>query len=132
MGIALLAMVILIGVLLFWLTHRDASLKENYRDDIQTGGDLEAAYLKNGPYAASYYEDPAFQVFEKYEISYPAELETENKKYPWYAMVLGGRGPSPRHSTSSMPLTVSLSSQQRKLIPGMGLVQRCAFAIWKG
>ena len=91
MGIALLAMVILIGVFLFWLTHRDASLKENYRDDIQTGGALEAAYLKNGPYAASYYEAPAFQVFEKYEISYPAELETENKKYP-VIVVCNGTG----------------------------------------
>lgn len=91
MGIALLAIVILIGVFFFWLTHRDASLKENYRDEIQTGGALEASYLKDGPYAASYYEDPAFQVFEKYEISYPAELETENKKYP-VIVVCNGTG----------------------------------------
>ena len=91
MGIVLLAVVILMGVFLFWLTHSDVSLKNNYRDDIQTGGDLEAAYLKDGPYVTSYYEEPALQVFEKYEISYPTELETENKKYP-VIVVCNGTG----------------------------------------
>lgn len=91
MGVALLVMVILIGVFLFWLTHRDASLKESYRDEIQTGSTLETTYLKDGPCATSYYEEPALQVFEKYEISYPSELETENRKYP-VIVVCNGTG----------------------------------------
>ncbi len=91
LGIILLVIVGLIAVFLFWLTHRDASLKENYRDSIQTGGAIEASYLQNGPYTTAYYEERAFQIFEKYEISYPAELETEHKKYP-VIVVCNGTG----------------------------------------
>lgn len=81
-GILLLAVVLLIAAFLFWLTHRDASLKEDYREEIQTGGAIEAACLETGPYATSYYEEPTTQVFEKYLISYPTELETEERQYP--------------------------------------------------
>ena len=81
-GIVILVIVVLVGVFLFWLTHRDSSLKDNYRDSIQTGGTIEAAYLRNGPYATSFYEETTMQVFEKYAVSYPTELETTEKKYP--------------------------------------------------
>ena len=67
---------------MFWLTHRDQSLKETYRNDIQTGGEIEEAYLKKGPYETGYYEETTMQGFEKYAISYPKELETADKKYP--------------------------------------------------
>ncbi len=90
-GIIILIIIVLIAGFLFWLTHRDSSLKENYREDIQTGGAIEAAYLQDGPYETSYYEEAAVQVFEKYEISYPKELETENKKYP-VIVVCNGTG----------------------------------------
>ncbi len=90
-GIIILVIIALIGILLLWLTHRDSSLKENYRDDIQTGGAIEAAYLQNGPYETAYYEEATAQIFEKYEISYPKELETENKKYP-VIVVCNGSG----------------------------------------
>lgn len=91
MGILLLAIIILIAVFIFWITHIDSSLKDNYRDSIETGGSIEAAYLKDGPYAVSYYEETALQIFEKYEISYPTKLETENKKYP-VIVVCNGTG----------------------------------------
>ncbi|MDO4523536.1 MAG: hypothetical protein Q4B57_10405 [Eubacteriales bacterium] len=90
-GIIILVIIALIGILLLWLTHRDSSLKENYQDDIQTGGAIEAAYLQNGPYETAYYEEATAQIFEKYEISYPKELETENKKYP-VIVVCNGSG----------------------------------------
>ncbi len=90
-GIIILVIIALIAGLLFWLTHRDSSLKETYRDDIQTGGVVEATYLEDGPYEAAYYEEAAVQIFEKYEISYPKELETENKKYP-VIVVCNGTG----------------------------------------
>ena len=80
--VVLVVLIAVAGVFLFWLLNRDASLKDNYRDSIQTGGTVEAAYLKDGPYETSYYEEPAFQVFEKYEISYPTELESKEKTYP--------------------------------------------------
>ena len=90
-GIILLAAVLLIAAFLFWLTHRDASLKENYREGLQTGGTIEAACLENGPYATSYYEESTTQVFEKYLISYPTELETEERQYP-VIVVCNGTG----------------------------------------
>ena len=39
-GIILAAIIILIAVFLFWLTHRDASLKDTYRESIATGGSV--------------------------------------------------------------------------------------------
>ena len=90
-GIILASIIILIAVFLFWLTHRDASLKDTYRESIATGGSVEAAYLTDGPYATSYYEEPTMQGFEKYEISYPTELETENRTYP-VIVVCNGTG----------------------------------------
>lgn len=90
-GIIFIAIIILLFGFIFWLTHRDASLKDTYRENIETGGNIEASYLKDGPYATSYYEEAAMQVFEKYEISYPTELETENKKYP-VIVVCNGTG----------------------------------------
>lgn len=81
-GIILLVFFVLVGAFLFWLTHRDQSLKEAYRNDIQTGGEIEEAYLKKGPYETGYYEETTMQGFEKYAISYPKELETADKKYP--------------------------------------------------
>ena len=56
-GIILLVFFVLVGAFLFWLTHRDQSLKETYRNDIQTGGEIEEAYLKKGPYETGYYEE---------------------------------------------------------------------------
>ncbi|MCD8124339.1 MAG: hypothetical protein LUE23_04780, partial [Lachnospiraceae bacterium] len=90
-GIVLLVIVAMIAVFLFWLTHRDSSLKDNYRDSIKTGGTIETACLEDGSYATSYYEQTAVQVFEKYEISYPTELETEEKTYP-VIVVCNGTG----------------------------------------
>ena len=90
-GIVILVIVVIIAVFLFWLTHRDNSLKENYRDSIQPGGSIEADYLKTGTYAASYLEENTMQNFEKYEISYPTELETSDKKYP-VIVVCNGTG----------------------------------------
>ncbi len=90
-GIIILIIIAVLALLLFWLTHRDQSLKENYREEIQTGGEIEQRYLQDGPYETSYYEEPTMQVFEKYEISYPKELETNDKKYP-VIVVCNGTG----------------------------------------
>ncbi|MCD8023520.1 MAG: hypothetical protein LUF30_11315 [Lachnospiraceae bacterium] len=90
-GIILLVIVALVAVLIYWITHIDSSVKDNYRESIETGGTIEAAYLEDGPYATSYYEQTAVQVFEKYEISYPTELETEDKTYP-VIVVCNGTG----------------------------------------
>ena len=64
---------------------------ENYRDKLETGGEIEAKYLMNGNFATSYYEEPTLQVFEKYQIHYPTELISQNKKYP-VIVVCNGTG----------------------------------------
>lgn len=92
-GIVLLVMiaivVILVCVLLWKMSHN--TLSENYRDSIETGGEIEAKYLQDGTYKVSYYEETAMQVFEKYEIYYPTELETTDKVYP-VIVVCNGTG----------------------------------------
>lgn len=89
-GIVILCIIIFIVILLMCLSKMSA-LKKDYIEKIETGGDIEAKYLKDGVYEVSYYEEAAVQVFEKYEIFYPKELETEAKVYP-VIVVCNGTG----------------------------------------
>ncbi len=89
-GITAFCIVALIVILLVCLSKMTA-IKKNYTTKIQTGGDIEAKYLGDGAYDVSYYEEAAAQVFEKYEIYYPKELETENETYP-VIVVCNGTG----------------------------------------
>lgn len=88
--IIILCIVVFIVILLVCLSKMSA-LKKDYIKKIETGGDIEAKYLKDGTYEVSYYEEAAAQVFEKYEIFYPKELETEAKVYP-VIVVCNGTG----------------------------------------
>lgn len=90
MGIIILSIVVLIVILLVCLSKMSAVAKDYYKK-IETGGDIEAKYLADGAYEVSYYEEAAMQVFEKYEIYYPRELETESKAYP-VIVVCNGTG----------------------------------------
>ena len=86
--IVLVSIIILITVLLVYLSHKPL-LEKTYAEKVQTGGEIEAAYLKNGTCGVSYYEEPALQGFGKYEIYYPAELEETDDKYPVVVFVNG-------------------------------------------
>ncbi len=89
-GIIIICIVILVVILLMYLSNKSAIAKD-YTKKIETGGDIEAKYLGDGVYEVSYYEKTAVQVFEKYEIYYPKELETEDKVYP-VIVVCNGTG----------------------------------------
>ena len=89
-GFALLA-VIVIAIIALQLISRLPVPSAGYQKKLETGGAIEAEYLKNGAYETAYYEEAAVQVFEKYEIFYPAELANENKKYP-VIVVCNGTG----------------------------------------
>lgn len=89
-GIIIFCIVIFIVILLVCLSKMSAITKD-YTKKIETGGDIEAKYLGDGAHAVSYYEEAAAQVFEKYEIYYPKELETENKACP-VIVVCNGTG----------------------------------------
>ena len=64
-------------------------VEENYSENAKTGGEIEAKYMKKGTYDVAYYEEPALHGFEKYEIYYPAELESEDGVYPVVVFVNG-------------------------------------------
>lgn len=88
--LVIIALVVILFCVLRWkMSHY--TLSEDYRDYIETGGEIEAKYLQDGIYEISYYEETAMQVFEKYEIYYPTELEAADKVYP-VIVVCNGTG----------------------------------------
>ena len=54
----------------------------DYVDTVKTGGDIEAKYIKKGSFEIAYFEEKTNDSLKKYEIYYPKELETTEKKYP--------------------------------------------------
>lgn len=64
-----------------YLKSRGAVPKD-YTEKVQTGGEVEKTYLAMGKYGVTYVEIPVLSSFEKYEIYYPEELTTTDKKYP--------------------------------------------------
>ena len=87
-GIIILVIISLIIVLLI-IGSKKQYVPKNYRETIQTGGNIEAKYIQNGKYETAYYEEGALQGFGKYEIYYPKELESSNMKYPVVVFVNG-------------------------------------------
>lgn len=91
-GIVLLAVIIGIIALLKYLGSRPAA-PADYQQRIETGGEIEAKYMANGSFEVSVYEEPVLQVFKKYVIYYPAELETSDKQYPVIVICNGSGTP---------------------------------------
>lgn len=81
MAFTILCSIVLLFVLYVYMANRPFVTK-NYSEKVQTGGEIEEKYIKTGPYEVSYYEEVTLQGFEKYEIYYPAELETKDEEYP--------------------------------------------------
>ena len=80
-GIVLLAVIILVAAF-FIKAARTPAVPRNYIETVKTGGDIEEKYLKNGMYKTAYTEVGALQDYKKYEIYYPEELTSTDKKYP--------------------------------------------------
>lgn len=91
-GIVLLAIIIGIAALLKYLGSRPAA-PTDYQQSIETDGEIEAKYMANGSFEVSVYEEPVLQVFKKYVIYYPAELETSDKQYPVIVICNGSGTP---------------------------------------
>lgn len=91
-GIVLLAVIIGIIVLLKYLESRPAA-PADYQQSIETGGEIETKYMTNGSFEVSVYDEPVLQVFKKYVIYYPAELETSDKQYPVIVICNGSGTP---------------------------------------
>lgn len=89
-GLILLAVIVVV-IAGFQVIGRLPSPAAGYQKKLETGGVIEAEYLKSGPYETAYYEEKAMQVFEKYEIFYPAGLADQTGKYP-VIVVCNGTG----------------------------------------
>ena len=74
---------------LFVINILKPSVPKNYTETVKTGGDIEATYLKNGKYAVAYTEVKVLENYKKYEIYYPEELASADKKYPVIVMSNG-------------------------------------------
>lgn len=104
-GIVLLVIIAAGFVVLRYIGSRPAA-PEDYQQSVQTGSALEANYMSSGTFDVSVCEEPALQVFKKYLIYYPSELETTNKQYPVIVLCNGSGTPLskypavPRHYAS--------------------------------
>ena len=104
-GVVLLAVIAVVFVVLRYIGSRPAA-PEDYQQSVQTGSALEADYMSRGTFDVSVYEEPVLQVFKKYVIYYPSELETTDKQYPVIVLCNGSGTPVstypavPRHYAS--------------------------------
>lgn len=76
-GVVLLVAVIAVIALLLYIGSRPAA-PADYQQSVETGGGIEATYMASGSFEVSVYEEPVLQVFKKYVIYYPSELETSD------------------------------------------------------
>lgn len=97
-GIVLSAVVIGTVALLKYLGGRPAA-PTDYQESVETGGEIEAKYMADGSFAVSVYEEPVLQVFRKYVIYYPSELETSDKQYPVIVICNGSGTPISKYPT---------------------------------
>lgn len=91
-GIVLLIAVIAVIALLIYIGNRPAA-PVDYQKTVETGGEIEAKYMASGSFEVSVYEEPVPQVFKKYVIYYPSELETSEKQYPVIVICNGSGTP---------------------------------------
>lgn len=91
-GVALLFIICVVVAVWVYIGRRPAAPKD-YQKSVETGSAIEAKYMSNGGYEVSIYEETALQVFKKYVIYYPSELETAGKQYPVIVICNGSGTP---------------------------------------
>lgn len=97
-GIVLLAVIVIGGIALKLLGSRPAAPKD-YQRTTQTGGEIEAKYLANGPHEVSVHEDATLLNFGKFTVYYPSELEAADKRYPVIVICNGSGTPLSKYTT---------------------------------
>ena len=80
-GIVLLVLIVSIAALLLCLFMRPF-VPNNYTKTVETGGELEAKYLAMGTHGVKYAEAEAPGDWKKFEVFYPAGLESGADAYP--------------------------------------------------
>lgn len=87
-SVVIIGILILIAVFLYNIS-KTPFVPDNYTETVTTGGELEAKYMKMGPYDVSYMEYAALMSFGKYEIYYPSDIEEMNETLPVVIFVNG-------------------------------------------
>ncbi|MDO5143988.1 MAG: alpha/beta hydrolase [bacterium] len=88
--VGIIAALMIIFILLLLWSSKQPMVKDGYYHDVQTSAPLEQKYTLKGNYEVSYDEQDANnEQWKKYEIWYPAEMETSNGTYPLVVMVNG-------------------------------------------
>lgn len=91
-GIALLAIIVM-GLILLKIIQSRPAAPTNYQQSVQTGGEIEAKYMADGPCEVSVREEDTLQEFGTYVVYYPSALETSREKYPVIVLCNGSGTP---------------------------------------
>ena len=91
-GIVILAIIVIGFIVLKILSSRPAA-PTDYQETTETGGEIEAKYMANGPYEVRSREDGVLQEFGKFIMYYPAELESGDRKWPVIVLCNGSGTP---------------------------------------
>lgn len=91
-GVMILIAAIAVIAVMIWLSKKPAA-PENYQKTTETGGDIEAKYMADGPYEVAEHEDGTLLEFQVFRVYYPKELETTDRKYPVIVICNGSGTP---------------------------------------
>ena len=85
-----LLVVVLIG-LLFYVMAKMPAVPTNYTEKVETGGVLEAKYIKQGSYGVECMTALLSEEWGNLIVHYPKELSSSEKKYP-VVLLMNGTG----------------------------------------
>lgn len=99
-GITVVVIIAIVLIILKIAGSRPAA-PADYQQSVQTGGEIEAKYMANGPYEVSMREEAVLQEFGKYVVYYPSALETSTEKYPVIVLCNGSGTPVSKYSAAA-------------------------------
>ncbi|NBI09629.1 hypothetical protein D1641_06310 [Colidextribacter sp. OB.20] len=87
-GIAVLVIIVLLAILIFRI-FTAPMVPKNYTKTVETGGEIEAAYMAAGQYWVKHIEAEAPGDWKKFVAYYPADLEETESTFPVVVFVNG-------------------------------------------
>ncbi|MGN1382779.1 MAG: hypothetical protein ACI4W2_08190 [Eubacterium sp.] len=87
-----------ICVVFFLIQNFKPAAPSNYQRTVKTGGEIEAAYMKDGPYQVSKHEQRALQSFGKFIVYYPSALASSGRKWPVIVLCNGSGTPLSKYA----------------------------------
>jgi len=87
-GIAVLVIIVLLAILIFRM-FTAPMVPKDYTKTVETGGEIEAAYMAAGQYQVKHIEAEAPGDWKKFTAYYPADLEETESGFPVVGFVNG-------------------------------------------